>query len=243
MKSCAALKPGEYSLPHGEHVISKKDDLPIFLDSHPLHHLYAGENAYLLEEYLCVLTKAGLQITQVLGPMATPINYFPATRQDWLNMIQTPFTWRFGYRITRVLLSDMLPWSYFINRYLANHADKKIRFRDVFTVLLPLRNRYDVFNPPHKAVLITGASGFIGRALARHFTRQQYKVYGIDRISPENAPLADLQRYEQIEITQSTLNSFARRLAAGRADPLCGTRPPYLPPCRIHTQTILTVPF
>jgi UDP-glucose 4-epimerase len=43
-------------------------------------------------------------------------------------------------------------------------------------------------------------SGFIGRALARHFTKQQYKVYGIDRIPSENAPLADLQHYEQIEL-------------------------------------------
>lgn len=33
-----------------------------------------------------------------------------------------------------------------------------------------------------KAVLITGVSGFIGRALARYFAKQQYKVYGMDRI-------------------------------------------------------------
>jgi UDP-glucose 4-epimerase len=59
--------------------------------------------------------------------------------------------------------------------------------------------------PAHKVVLITGASGFIGRALARHFTKQQYKVYGIDRIPSENAPLADLQRYEQIELPNPCL--------------------------------------
>ena len=51
-----------------------------------------------------------------------------------------------------------------------------------------------------KKILITGAAGFIGRALARHFTKQQYKVYGIDRIPSENAPLADLMGYEQIEL-------------------------------------------
>ncbi len=57
-------------------------------------------------------------------------------------------------------------------------------------------------SPVHarKNVLVIGASGFIGRALAHHFTKQQYKVYGIDRIPSENAPLADLQRYEQIDL-------------------------------------------
>lgn len=50
------------------------------------------------------------------------------------------------------------------------------------------------------SILIVGVAGFIGRALARHLTKQQYKVYGIDRSPSENAPLADLQGYEQIEL-------------------------------------------
>jgi ubiquinone/menaquinone biosynthesis C-methylase UbiE len=122
------LKPGGIFIATREHVISKKDDLPIFLKNHPLHHLYGGENAYLLKEYLDALTKADLQIKQVLGPMATAINYFPATLQDWQNSIQSPVAQRIGFRITHILLSDMLPWSYFINRYLANRADNKTQF-------------------------------------------------------------------------------------------------------------------
>jgi len=51
-----------------------------------------------------------------------------------------------------------------------------------------------------KKILVTGAAGFIGRALTRHLTKQQYKVFGIDRIPSENSPLADLQSYEQIEL-------------------------------------------
>lgn len=121
------LKPGGTFIATREHVISKKDDLPIFLDNHALHHLYGGENAYLLDEYLGALAKSGLQITQALGPMATVINYFPATQQDWLNMIRLPFTRRLGYPLTRSLLSDRLPWSNFIARYLVNRADNKNR--------------------------------------------------------------------------------------------------------------------
>jgi UDP-glucose 4-epimerase len=62
--------------------------------------------------------------------------------------------------------------------------------------------------PSRKTVLITGVSGFIGRALARHFTRQQYKVYGVDRIPPENAPLSDLNGYEQIELPNPHLTQL-----------------------------------
>jgi len=51
-----------------------------------------------------------------------------------------------------------------------------------------------------KKILVTGAAGFIGRALARYLTKQQHNVFGIDRIAPENAPLADLHYYEQIEL-------------------------------------------
>ena len=59
-----------------------------------------------------------------------------------------------------------------------------------------------------QTILITGASGFIGRALARHFTKQQYKIYGVDRVPAENAPLADLQQYEQIELPNPRLRKL-----------------------------------
>jgi ubiquinone/menaquinone biosynthesis C-methylase UbiE len=119
------LKPHGTFIATREHVISKKRDLPIFLGNHPLHHLYGGENAYLLKEYLGALAKAGLRITQVLGPMATPINYFPATQQEWLNMIQAPITRRLGYGIIRLLFSERLPWTDSANRSLAKWADKR----------------------------------------------------------------------------------------------------------------------
>jgi len=88
--------------------------------------------------------------------------------------------------------------------------------------------------PAGKTILITGASGFIGRALARHFTRQQYKVFGIDRIPSENAPLADLQRYEQIDLPDPHLKKLldnwqpdALIHCAGRASVPAAMRDPY----------------
>ena len=41
------LKPGGVLVATREHVISSPTQLPAFLDSHPLHNLYGGENAYI----------------------------------------------------------------------------------------------------------------------------------------------------------------------------------------------------
>lgn len=73
------LKPGGLFLGIREHVISRREDLPAFLATHPMHHLYGGENAFLLEEYLAALKGAGLMVEKILEPLASPINYFPQT--------------------------------------------------------------------------------------------------------------------------------------------------------------------
>ncbi len=52
----------------------------------------------------------------------------------------------------------------------------------------------------NKTILITGASGFIGRALARHFKRLQNEVYGVGRAAAPNGLLADLNEYKQMEL-------------------------------------------
>lgn len=83
-KLCAqigrVLKPGGTLIATREHVISRKADLPTFLDSHPLHRFYGGENAYLLHEYKDAIKRAGLDLTHVLNPFETPINFYPATK-------------------------------------------------------------------------------------------------------------------------------------------------------------------
>lgn len=40
-----------------------------------------------------------------------------------------------------------------------------------------------------KSVLVTGAAGFLGRYVARHFAREGWRVVGIDERTPENAEL------------------------------------------------------
>jgi len=75
------LKKGGTFIATREHVISRREDLEGFLKTHPLHHLYGGENAYLLEEYLSAIQNSGIRLTNVLNPFASVINFFPMTKE------------------------------------------------------------------------------------------------------------------------------------------------------------------
>lgn len=76
------LKPGGLFIATREHVISKTEDLPEFLASHPLHKMYGGEHAYLLDEYLGAIRASGITVTTVLNPYQSDINLFPNTVSD-----------------------------------------------------------------------------------------------------------------------------------------------------------------
>ena len=73
------LKPGGTFIATREHVISRHEDLDVFLAGHPLHKLYGGENAYLLEEYLAAIRGGGIVLTAVLNPYQSNINLYPET--------------------------------------------------------------------------------------------------------------------------------------------------------------------
>ena len=99
------LKPGGRMVATREHVISKRDDLQAFLDSHPLHHLYGGENAFLLDDYISAISGAGLSLTQVLAPFDSPINYFPMTEAQWVAYCTKPLATVVGEGVTARLFS------------------------------------------------------------------------------------------------------------------------------------------
>lgn len=73
------LRPDGIFIAAREHVISKEADLSQFLDHHPLHHLYGGEQAFLLNRYTSALNGAGFDSVEVLPPLGSPINLFPYT--------------------------------------------------------------------------------------------------------------------------------------------------------------------
>lgn len=84
MKLCSeasrVLKKGGVFIATREHVLSRKEDLPQFLNAHPLHHRYGGENACPLDDYLHAIQSANIRVTAVLNPYQSDINLFPETR-------------------------------------------------------------------------------------------------------------------------------------------------------------------
>ncbi len=81
------LKPGGRFLFVREHVISKPSDKAIFLQNHPLHRHYGGENAYQLHEYWQCFTNAQLTVARSFNPWETEINFFPMTRNQLKKLI------------------------------------------------------------------------------------------------------------------------------------------------------------
>jgi len=73
------LRPGGLLLAVREHVISRAADLVRFLEQHPLHRLYGGENALLLDRYRNAISEAGFGRVRALSPWHSAINYFPQT--------------------------------------------------------------------------------------------------------------------------------------------------------------------
>ncbi|MEO0635839.1 MAG: class I SAM-dependent methyltransferase [Pseudomonadota bacterium] len=75
------LRPGGVCVATREHVLERHADKTAFLNGHPLHNLYGGENAFLLKDYTDAFEGAGLHFEMVLSP-SHPINFFPAKLSD-----------------------------------------------------------------------------------------------------------------------------------------------------------------
>jgi SAM-dependent methyltransferase len=74
------LRPGGAVIAIRDHVISSERQLPSFLESHPLHRLYGGENAYTEAFYAACLEGAGLRVVKRLRSFDSPVNFAPHTR-------------------------------------------------------------------------------------------------------------------------------------------------------------------
>jgi SAM-dependent methyltransferase len=81
------LRPGGMFFAEREHVIEKREHLQTFLDSHPLHHLYGGENAYLLNEYQSAIREAGLRLRRSIPPFHHKVNFVPPMNSEHLTFM------------------------------------------------------------------------------------------------------------------------------------------------------------
>lgn len=74
------LRPGGVFFCCREHVVADEEELATFLETHAVHQLAGGENAYTLDEYVGAIERSGLRIRNVWGPYDSIVNAFPAAR-------------------------------------------------------------------------------------------------------------------------------------------------------------------
>lgn len=119
------LKPRGTLIATRDHVLSKKEDLQAFLDSHALHKFYGGENAFLLSEYTSALELAGLHLDHVIAPFDSPINYSPMTEAQLFHHATKPVAKYLGRTVTDFLFSSRTPWGILAARRRARQLGRK----------------------------------------------------------------------------------------------------------------------
>jgi SAM-dependent methyltransferase len=83
MRECFRMaKPAGLLLTVRDHVIFDEKDKQRFLNAHPLHKFYGGENAFTEKEYRSAIETAGFHILDVYRFFDSVINYFPITKAE-----------------------------------------------------------------------------------------------------------------------------------------------------------------
>jgi ubiquinone/menaquinone biosynthesis C-methylase UbiE len=97
------VKPKGVFLTVRDHVIINEADKQAFLNRHPLHKFYEGENAFTLNEYKNAIIDAGFKINKILGPADSVINYSPWSINRVKKMIKQKLgTWAANNFISRL---------------------------------------------------------------------------------------------------------------------------------------------
>lgn len=83
IKECVrVLKPNGLLLTIRDHVVFNEKDKEWFLDTHPLHKYYGGENAFTPNEYKNAIKNAGAEVVKELKYFDSIINYFPLSDEN-----------------------------------------------------------------------------------------------------------------------------------------------------------------
>jgi SAM-dependent methyltransferase len=76
-QAARVLKKGGLLLTVRDHVIYDEADKLRFLEAHPLHRYYGGENAFTEAEYRRAFELAGLRVDKIFKYFDNVINYYP----------------------------------------------------------------------------------------------------------------------------------------------------------------------
>lgn len=94
-ESFRVLSPGGIILTVRDHVIYNEKDKKWFLESHPFHKYYGGENAFKPREYKEAFLAAGFHLNKILRHYDSVINFYPLSREDFIKL---PITRRNEFR-------------------------------------------------------------------------------------------------------------------------------------------------
>lgn len=103
------VKRGKFLLTVRDHVISNNKEKEKFLQHHPLHIYYGGENAFKLTEYTDALQDAGFIIKETLGPVDSIINLAPWSKERLKKILKD----KYGSILT---LSPILNLGWYFNK-------------------------------------------------------------------------------------------------------------------------------
>ncbi|MBY7864287.1 glycosyltransferase [Vibrio fluvialis] len=81
-----SLKPGGMALILREHICNTEIELKDFLNGHPFHKYYGGENAYSEAAYIEFFENSGFDVDTVIRFLDSEINYFPHAKSDLINV-------------------------------------------------------------------------------------------------------------------------------------------------------------
>ncbi len=99
------LKPKGLLLATREHVVNDEEQLKVFLESHILHKLHGGENAYPLKDYISALEQSGFRVLNCLAPFDTVINHSPTSNAQLKNSLFQSLERQLGKAVASVLVN------------------------------------------------------------------------------------------------------------------------------------------
>jgi ubiquinone/menaquinone biosynthesis C-methylase UbiE len=105
-EAARVLRPNGLFIATREHVVSQPQDLDIFLQTHPLHKLYGGENAFMLNQYKKAISQAGLILRDSYGQYQSMINYAPTTKLQHKENITINLKKYLGVKLAKLLCSQ-----------------------------------------------------------------------------------------------------------------------------------------
>ncbi|MHC5852509.1 methyltransferase domain-containing protein [Nostoc sp.] len=116
------LKPKGLLLATREHVTDNEKELKAFLESHMLHKMNGGENAYPLNIYTSSIENSGFIIINCFTPFATVINHFPISNTELMDYLFQLLKKILGGRIASFIIN--FPYVEIIYRYILSHFYK-----------------------------------------------------------------------------------------------------------------------